>query len=151
MLGGHRVKVRNKENKWGIKAVESGGKKKKRNKLHFYKKRVHPILQTGNYLKLETRYVKTVVRNGIYDKFCIGMGVFWIFDKIEENRYFSQAFHLKPLGVKMEVESRSKSFTTISELRAVYYICIYMVFNLEEKSYIHIAEFHCRFQRTSFS
>ena len=27
-LGGHRVKVRNKENKWGIKAVESGGKKK---------------------------------------------------------------------------------------------------------------------------
>ena len=23
------------------------------------------------------------------------MGVFWIFDKIEENRYFSEAFHLK--------------------------------------------------------
>ena len=46
------------------------------------------MLQKGNYLKLETRYVKTVFRNGIYDKFCIRMGVFWIFDKIE-------AFHLK--------------------------------------------------------
>ena len=46
------------------------------------------MLQKGNYLKLETRYVKTVFRNGIYDKFCIRMGVFWIFDKIEENRYF---------------------------------------------------------------
>ena len=53
------------------------------------------MLQKGNYLKSETRYVKTVFRNGIYDKFCIRMGVFWIFDKIEENRYFSQAFHLK--------------------------------------------------------
>ena len=48
------------------------------------------MLQKGNYLKLETRYVKTVFRNGIYDKFCIRMGVFWIFDKIEENRYFFQ-------------------------------------------------------------
>ena len=53
------------------------------------------MLQKGNYLKLETRYVKTVFRNGIYDKFCIRMGVFWIFDKIEENRYFPEAFHLK--------------------------------------------------------
>ena len=44
------------------------------------------MLQKGNYLKLETRYVKTVFRNGIYDKFCIRMGVFWISDKIEENR-----------------------------------------------------------------
>ena len=36
------------------------------------------MLQKGNYLKLETRYVvKTVFRNGIYDKFCIRMGVFW--------------------------------------------------------------------------
>ena len=59
----------------------------KRNKLHFYKKCVHPMLQKGNYLKLETRYVNTVFRNGIYDKFCIRLGVFWIFDKIEENRY----------------------------------------------------------------
>ena len=53
------------------------------------------MLQKGNYLKLETRYVKTVFTNGIYDKLCIRMGVFWIFDKIEENRYFSEAFHLK--------------------------------------------------------
>ena len=60
----------------------------KRNKLHFYKKCVHPMLQKGNYLKLERRYVKTVFRNGIYDKLCIRMGVFCIFDKIEENRYF---------------------------------------------------------------
>ena len=51
------------------------------------------MLQKGNYLKLETRYVKTVFRNGIYDKFCITMSVFWILDKIEENRYFSQVFH----------------------------------------------------------
>ena len=35
------------------------------------------------------------VGNGIYDRFCIKMGVFWILDKTEENRYFSQAFHLK--------------------------------------------------------
>ena len=54
----------------------------------FIKKCVHPMLQKGNYLTLETRYVKTVFRNGIYDRFCIRMGVFWIFDKIEENRYF---------------------------------------------------------------
>ena len=47
------------------------------------------MLQNGNYLKLETRYVKTVFRNGIYDKFCIRMGVFWIFYAI-----FSEAFHL---------------------------------------------------------
>ena len=46
------------------------------------------MLQKGNYLKLETRYVKTVFRNGICDKFCIRMGEVWIFDKIEENRYF---------------------------------------------------------------
>ena len=52
------------------------------------------MLQKGNYLKLETRYVKTVFRNGIYDKFCMKMGVFWIFDKIEENRYFSEPFQL---------------------------------------------------------
>ena len=73
LLGGHRVKVRNKENKWGIKAVESGGKKKQI--TFFYKKCVHPMLQKRNYLKLETRYVKTGFRNGIYDKFCIKMGV----------------------------------------------------------------------------
>ena len=46
------------------------------------------MLQKGNYLKLEIRYIKTVFRNGIYDKFCIRMGVLWIFDKVEENRYF---------------------------------------------------------------
>ena len=46
------------------------------------------MLQKDNYLKLETRYVKTVFRNGIYDKFCIRMDVFWIFDNIEESRYF---------------------------------------------------------------
>ena len=50
------------------------------------------MLQKGNYLKSDTRYVKTVFRNGIYDKFCIRMGVFWIFDKIEENRYFFTGF-----------------------------------------------------------
>ena len=46
------------------------------------------MLQKRNYLKLETRYVKTVFRNEIYDKFCLPLGVFWILDKIEENRYF---------------------------------------------------------------
>ena len=42
--------VRNKENKWGIKAV-SGGKKKQI--TFFYKKCIHPMLQKRNYLKLE--------------------------------------------------------------------------------------------------
>ena len=46
------------------------------------------MLQKRNYRKLATRYVKTVFRNGIYDKFRITMGVFWILDKGEENRYF---------------------------------------------------------------
>ena len=44
------------------------------------------MLQKRNYLKLETRYVKAVFKNGIYDKFCIKMSVFWILYKIEENR-----------------------------------------------------------------
>ena len=67
------------------------------------------MLQKGNYLKLETRYVKTVFRNGIYDKFCIRMGVFWIFDKIEENRYFSQAFHHETIEMLRKVNKGLQS------------------------------------------
>ena len=76
--------VRNKENKWGIKAVKVGGKKKQI--TFFYKMCVHPMLRKHNYLKLETRYVKTGFRNGICDKCRIKLGVLWILDKIEENR-----------------------------------------------------------------
>ena len=70
----------------GNKSSRSGGKKKQI--TFFNNKCIHPMIQKRNYLKLETRYVKTVFRNGIYDRFCIKMGVFWILDKIEENRYF---------------------------------------------------------------
>ena len=38
--GGDRVKVRNEENKWGIKAVESGGKKKQ---ITFFIKRASTL------------------------------------------------------------------------------------------------------------
>ena len=50
------------------------------------------MLHKCNYLKIETSYVKTVFRNGMYDKFCIRMDMFWIFDNIEENRYFFTGF-----------------------------------------------------------
>ena len=51
--------------------------------------------QKRSYLKLETRYVKTVFRNGIYDKFCIRMSVFWIFDKIGEKHMHVKCFRNK--------------------------------------------------------
>ena len=40
------------------------------------------------FLCYKTQLSQIRVRNGIYHKFCITMGVYWIWDKIEENRYF---------------------------------------------------------------
>ena len=69
----------NKSSQWG---GGGGGYKETNYIFQVYP----PDVTKTQYLKLETRYVKTVFRNEIYDKFRITMG--------EENRYCSQVFHL---------------------------------------------------------
>ena len=77
-----------------MKAVESAGKKKQ---ITFLQKVRPPYVAKKRLSQVETRYVKTVFRNGIYNKFCITMGLFWIFDKIEENRFHLFKFDLLPM------------------------------------------------------
>ena len=108
----------------GNKSSQSGGKKKQI--TLFYKKCVHPMLQKRNYLKFEAKFVKTLFRNGIYDKFCVKMGVFWILDKNEENRYI---FTGLPSFIEIMPNISRFGFNTIratgfsSYSRNIYLIC----------------------------
>ena len=49
------------------------------------------MLQKRYYLKLETRYIKTVFRNGINDTFCITRVCFGFWAKLKKTAIFSQA------------------------------------------------------------